>query len=148
MRGDTTACKNPTCLPWGESVDEQYPPTIYRFEKHTCVVTDPSLAGLKQISFTSPDFFANCPQIEIDYIDPNTNFTNINFNGLKLNPNMGLDGADYIFQGSSTEELYTFGQTVEAGVENQIARSIPSFKRPDGTIFFSDEMQLSVRKLH
>lgn len=105
------------------------------------------MAGLKKVSFTSPDFFSNCPEIEIDYIDTTTNFTNINFNGLKLNPNLGKEGADYIFKASATEELYTFGQTVEGveGVDNLVVRGIPAFKRPDGTIFFSEEMQLSVR---
>ena len=53
-----TSCNPPDCLP----NDKQF--EIEVFQQIQCKVDDPAQKSLKQISFSSHDFFINCPGLE------------------------------------------------------------------------------------
>jgi len=69
-------CDPLQCLPNGKLFE------IERFQQTQCKVSDPAAASLKKISFSSSNFFVNCPNLAVTKY---ANVDNIAFTGLQLN---------------------------------------------------------------
>lgn len=69
-------CDPLDCLPNGKLFQ------VEKFQQIQCKVSDPAAASLKKISFSSSNFFVNCPNLEITKYE---NVNDIEFTGLVIN---------------------------------------------------------------